>query len=130
MAEGWLKHLAGDRYEVFSAGMEPTRVHPLAIEVMQEVGIDISDQRSKSVREILGRHAFHIVVPVCEQAHKQCPSIYPTFQENIEYWPFPDPEAAEGSEEEKLEKFREARDGIGKKIKSWLESENNYSVGH
>lgn len=121
MAEGWLRHLAEDRFEVFSAGMEPTRVHPLAAKVMAEAGVDISGQRSKSVKEVLGRHAFAHIFIVCEQANEQCPSIYPTFMDNFVFWPFDDPEAVEGSEEEKLEKFREVRDLIRDRIASWLE---------
>ncbi|MFH1118129.1 MAG: arsenate reductase ArsC [Pseudomonadota bacterium] len=122
IAEAWLRHLAGDRFEVFSAGMEPTRVHPLAGRVMHEAGVDLTNHRSKSVTEILGRHAFAHIFTVCEQANRQCPRIYPTFMNNLVHWPFEDPEAFEGSEEEKQAKFREVRDQIRDRIKTWLDA--------
>lgn len=112
MSEGFLKDLTGDAYDVYSAGMEPTEVHPLAIRVMSEVGVDISAQRSKSVKEVLGRHVFGHVIFVCEEANKNCPRIYPNIGGKLLYWPFEDPEAYEGSEEERLEKFRQVRDQI------------------
>lgn len=120
MAEGWLRHLAGELFEVFSAGMEPTRVHPLAIKVMEESGIDITGQRSKSIKDVLGRYAFAHIFTVCEQANRQCPRTYPTVMNNLVFWPFEDPESFDGPEEEKLAKFREVRDQIRDRIKKWL----------
>ncbi|MEW6139526.1 MAG: arsenate reductase ArsC [Thermodesulfobacteriota bacterium] len=120
MAEGFLRALAGDRFEVFSAGMDPSEVHPLAIRVMKEVGVDISNQRSKGVKEFLGRHVFAHIFTVCEAAHQRCPSVYPSFMNNVELWRFEDPEAFQGTEEERIAKFREVRDQILAKIRAWL----------
>jgi arsenate reductase (thioredoxin) len=118
MAEAMLRKHAGDRYEALSAGMEPTTVHPLAIRAMNEVGIDISGQRSKSVKEYLGRIAQGHVVFVCAKAEKNCPYLYPLLVP--ESWPFEDPAACQGTEEECLEKFRQVRDQIEARIKAWL----------
>ncbi len=118
MAEALLRKHGGDGYEARSAGLEPTTVHPLAIRVMNEIGIDISGQRSKSVKEYLSRIPVGHVIFVCQRAEKNCPYLYPP--QVPESWPFEDPAAAEGSEEERLQKFREARDQIDQRIRSWL----------
>src|SRR5688572_31633040 len=88
MAEGLLRHLAGDRFEVASAGVSPTRVRPEAIEAMREIGIDISTHRSKSVEE-LGGLEFDYVITVCDNANEQCP-VYPAETTRI-HWSFDDP---------------------------------------
>jgi arsenate reductase len=118
MAEALLRRHAGDRYEPLSAGMEPTTVHSLAIRAMSEIGIDISGQRSKSVKEYLGRVALGHVIFVCARAEKNCPYLYPPLAP--ESWPFEDPAAGQGTEEECLEKFRHVRDQIEARIKTWL----------
>ncbi len=118
MAEGLLRKHAGDRYEALSAGLEPTTVHPLAIRAMNEVGIDISGQRSKSVKEYLGKIALGHVIFVCARAEKNCPYLYPPLVP--ESWPFEDPAACQGTEEERLERFRQVRDQIEARIKAWL----------
>ncbi len=120
MAEGFLKNKAKGRLEVFSAGVEPSEVNPKAIEVMQEIGIDISDQRSKGMQEVLGRHNFAYVIFVCEKAEQTCPRIYPTIGGELISWPFDDPASFKGSEEEVLNKFRAVRDKIGDRIDQWL----------
>lgn len=120
MAEGFLKNKAKGRLQVFSAGVEPTEVNPKAIEVMKEIGIDISDQRSKAMQEVLGRHNFAYVIFVCEKAEQTCPRIYPTIGGELISWPFDDPASFTGSEEEVMNKFREVRDKIGEKIDQWL----------
>lgn len=109
MAEGLLRYDAGDQFEVFSAGVEPTEVRPLAIAAMQEAGIDISGQRSKSVDEFTGQE-FHYVVTVCDNANQQCP----TFQGKTEriHWSIQDPAVAVGNEEERLRVFRRIRDEL------------------
>src|SRR5579883_657399 len=88
MAEGWLRHLAGDRFEAHSAGTEATQVHPLAIRVMAEVGIDISGQHSKTIEEYLGQ-PFDWVITVCDQAAEACP-LFPGGGERL-HWSLLDP---------------------------------------
>lgn len=109
MGEGLLKHDAGDRFEVSSAGTHPSQVRPEAIAVMQEIGIDISTQRSKSVDEFAGEE-FDYVLTVCDQARETCP-IYPGHGHRLHH-AFADPAAVKGSEEERLDAFRKIRDEI------------------
>ncbi len=118
MAEGLLKKLAGDKFEVYSAGIEATRVHPFAIEVMKEIGIDISSYKSKSAKDFLGEH-FGYIITVCDDAKEKCPT-FPDVSVRM-HWPFEDPTKASGSDEEKLEVFRKVRDQIKNKIIDWLE---------
>jgi arsenate reductase len=122
MAEALLRKHAGDRYEALSAGLEPTQVQPLAIRVMNEIGIDISGQRSKSVKEYLSRVAVGKVIFVCAKAEKNCPYLYPSL--TPESWPFEDPAACQGTEEECLAKFRDVRDQIEERIKAWLAAQS------
>jgi len=119
MAEGILRKLVGDRFNVYSAGLDPDRIHPLVEPVMNEIGIDISAQRSKSVQEYLGKLTAHHVIVVCEHVERNCPKLYPGFGERI-YWPFDDPAAATGTYQERLEKFREIRDQIDDKLRAWI----------
>ena len=121
MAEALLRKHADDRFEVLSAGIESTSVNPLAIKAMMELGIDISEQRSKSVKEFLGKRGFQHVIFVCDKAEQQCPRMWPGTAK-IQSWPFEDPAAVHGSEEERLAKFREVRDLIEAKILTWLGS--------
>ncbi|MCR4432690.1 MAG: arsenate reductase ArsC [Caldiserica bacterium] len=114
MAEGYLKKRYGEYFEAYSAGTEPTSVHPLAVRVMREMGIDISEHRSKSVREFLNHH-FDLVITVCDSAREACP-FFPGAKKYI-HAGFPDPAIIEGTEEEKLAAFREVRD----QIISWIE---------
>jgi arsenate reductase len=109
MAEGLLRHDAGDRFEVASAGVEPSEVKPLAIRAMDEIGIDISGQRSKSVDEYSGQD-FDYVLTVCDNANQQCP-VFPGNTQRI-HWSIEDPAAAVGNEEEQLKVFRRVRDGL------------------
>ncbi|HNT30364.1 MAG TPA: arsenate reductase ArsC [bacterium] len=113
MAEGMLRSLASDRFDVFSAGVNPTHVHPLAIRVMQEISIDISRQRSKSIDEFLGQE-FDYVITLCDDTRQTCP-FFPGAHELL-HWSVPDPAEASGSEEETLAVVRTARDYIHKKI--------------
>jgi arsenate reductase len=115
MAEGLLRSLAGDRYEVFSAGTEPGRVHPYAVRVMAEIGMDISLHRSKNVDEFAG-HPIDMVITVCDHAKETCP-IFPGVAQNI-HQSFEDPSALTGSEESILAGFRRIRD----EIKGWMVS--------
>jgi arsenate reductase len=107
MAEGLLRHDAGDRFEVASAGTKPSRVRPEAIAVMRELGIDIAGHRSKSVDEFAGQ-AFDYVLTVCDNARESCP-VFPGKTVRI-HRSFADPAALEGSEEERLDLFRRVRD--------------------
>jgi len=107
MAEGLLRHDAGDRFEVFSAGTKPSQVRPQAIAVMCELGIDISGHRSESVDEYTAQH-FDYVLTVCDNAKESCP-IFPSGTALI-HQNFEDPAALRGSEEEKLALFRRVRD--------------------
>ena len=111
MAEGLLRHEAGDRFEVFSAGTKPSQVRPEAIEVMAELGIDISTHRSKSVDEFAGQ-ALDYVITVCSNANETCP-VFPGATRRL-HWPFDDP-AAEG-----VAAFRRIRDQIHARIMSFL----------
>ena len=107
MAEGLLRHDAGDRFEVESAGTKPSHVRPEAIAVMRELGIDISGHRSKSVDEFTGQQ-FDYVLTVCDNAKESCP-IFPGKTVTIHH-NFEDPAALQGSEEERLAVFRRVRD--------------------
>ncbi|HLL72869.1 MAG TPA: arsenate reductase ArsC [Pyrinomonadaceae bacterium] len=109
MAEGLLKNDGAGRFEVFSAGVSPGRVRPEAIEAMREVGIDISNQRSKSVEEFAGQ-AFDYVITICDNAREQCP-VFPSETTRI-HWSFDDPAAAIGDEAERLSVFRRVREEI------------------
>ena len=114
MAEGLMNHLHGDRYQAFSAGTEPGTVHPLAVKVMAEIGIDISAHRSKHLREFAGRE-MDLVVTVCDNAREACP-FFPGAKEN-RHESFPDPSAVSGSDDKKLAAFRVTRDAI----RTWIE---------
>jgi len=118
MAEGFLRHYAGDEYDVYSAGLEPRPVNPLAVDVMREVGIDISGQTSKGVRDYLGRVHFGFIITVCTDAERNCP-IFPGVSIRL-YWPFDDPAAATGTEEQRRAVFRRVRDEIGAAVQTWL----------
>jgi arsenate reductase len=109
MAEGLLRHDAGDRFEVFSAGTEPTHVRPEAVAVMRELGIDISAHRSKSVNEFTSQR-FDYVLTVCDKARETCP-IFPAETATIHH-NFEDPAAVQGSDDEPLAVFRRVRDEI------------------
>jgi arsenate reductase len=117
MAEGFLRHFAGDRFEVASAGTEATRVHPLAIRAMREVGIDLGAQTSKTVDSLLNRH-WDYVITVCDHANERCP-LFPGPTTRI-HWSFDDPSQATGSEEARLATFRRIRDAIENRLKEWL----------
>ena len=122
MAEAILKQLAGDKFEVESAGLEPGRLNPLAVEVMREIGIDISENKTKSVFDFYkqGKH-YDFVVTVCDESQSgQCP-VFPGAIERL-HWSFADPSIFTGSWEDKLAKTKEVRNQIEAKIKDWLNS--------
>ncbi len=113
MAEGLLRHLAGDRFDAYSAGTEATAVRPLAIRAMAELGIDISGQESKTLDRYLGQ-PFDAVITVCDQANEACP-VFLGAKERL-HWSFPDPATAAGTEEEQLAVYRAVRDAIRARI--------------
>ena len=117
MAEGLLRHLAGDRFEVFSAGIAPSFVRPQAIAVMNEIGVDISGHRSKSLDEFLDR-PLDYVITVCDHASRRCP-VFPGSVRRI-HWSIDDP-VISGSEETQLEAFRRARDELQKRIRRFID---------
>jgi arsenate reductase len=120
MAQGWLEHLAGDRFAVHSAGVDPGTLNPLAVEVMREVGLDISHHVAEGIDAYLGKVPIYHLIIVCDKASLTCPRIWPGARQRHE-WLFDDPSAATGSEEEKLEVFRRVRDEIKAKIELWLQ---------
>jgi len=120
MAEALLKKYARDRFEVYSAGYEPTDINPFTRQVMEEAGLDLSDQNAKGVKEYLGKINFAYVIIVCDRAEKTCPTAFPSISRQRLFWPFEDPAAFEGTDEEKLAKFREIRDQIEHRILQWL----------
>jgi arsenate reductase len=113
MAEGILRHIAGDRFDVESAGTKPSHVRPEATEVMSEIGIDISSHRSKSVDEFTSQ-LFDYVITVCDNAKETCP-VFPGRAVRV-HWSFDDPAVAVGSYEERLAAFRVVRDQIHDKL--------------
>jgi arsenate reductase len=115
MAEGLLRDLAGDHFEVFSAGTGVTRVRREAISVMTEIGMDISSQESKTLERYL-REPFDLVITVCDDANEACP-VFPGARERL-HWSFPDPSRAEG--ERRLAAFRQVRDQIRSRIENEL----------
>ena len=119
MAEAILRHHAGDRFEVHSAGTEPKGVNPLTIRVLKEAGIDTAGLASKNTMDFLGRVQVHHAIIVCDKAQQSCPRIQP-FALRTHYWPFPDPGAATGPEPARLEVFRDVRDQIDARIQQWL----------
>ena len=119
MAEGLLRHQAGDRFEVFSAGTKPSQVRPEASAVMHEIGIDISSHRSKSVDEFIGR-PFDYVITVCDNANAACP-VFPGNTQRM-HWSLEDPAAVQGTEAERKAAFRKIRDQIRERIRAFTAS--------
>ncbi len=117
MAEGLLRYFGNNKFEVFSAGTHPSVVHPLAIEAMKEIGIDISNHRSKHVSEFLGQN-FDYVITVCDKAKESCPT-FPGQVKRI-HWSFEDPAEATGTKEERMKVFRKVRDEIKEHILSFI----------
>jgi arsenate reductase len=113
MAEGYLRHAAGDQFEAMSAGIEPKGLHPLSIEAMRELGIDISQHASKNVVTLLGQHVPYVVT-VCDEARERCP-IFPGTWKFL-HWSFDDPAVAVGRHDEQLAVFRRVRDEIIRQI--------------
>jgi arsenate reductase len=121
MAEAFLRHHAGDRFEAHSAGCDAAdEIHPYVEEVMREVGIDTSGQRPKGLRTYMGKVGFNYSIIVCARAEKNCPKTFPGVGTRL-VWIFDDPRGEDVPEEERLNKFREIRDEIEQKMLDWLE---------
>ncbi|MCS7283754.1 MAG: arsenate reductase ArsC [Anaerolineae bacterium] len=123
MAEGLVNHFLGDQWEAYSAGTHPSGyVHPLAVQAMQELGIDISHQRSKSVEEFRTQ-SFDVVITLCDSAAQECPAWLGPGK--AIHMGFPDPAAAEGLLEDRMEAFRRVRDSIQEKVLRYLREEHS-----
>ena len=120
MAEGFLRALAGDRFEVASAGTEATRVHPLAIRAMADVSIDISGHASKVVDALVDQ-PWDYVITVCDAANEACP-VFPRKSSRL-HWSFEDPSRAAGSDAQRLDVFRRVRDQIARRITDWIKTQ-------
>jgi arsenate reductase len=119
IAEALLRKYAGDHFQVYSAGLEPKGLNPYTVRVMDEIGIDVRGQRSKDVREYMGRMHFGYLITVCSHAEAHCPTTFPDISQRL-HWAFDDPAAVKGMDDEKLAKFREVRNQIDERIRSWL----------
>ncbi|MBL8056232.1 MAG: arsenate reductase ArsC [Anaerolineales bacterium] len=119
LGEALLRHRAGDRFEVHSAGLEPKGVNPYTLRVLAELGLDASGQTSKPLSQYLGRVHFGYVIIVCADADEKCPAVFPGMGQRLR-WPFEDPAAAEGPDEVRLAKFRAIRDQIDQRLQGWL----------
>jgi arsenate reductase len=118
MAEGFLRHFAGDRFDVASAGTRPAALNPGAVDAMREVGVDIAQHRSKSVDEFAGQRFDHVIT-VCDRARESCP-IFPGAT-RLDHWSFDDPAEATGTSEERMAVFRRVRDEIAARIQRFLD---------
>lgn len=118
MAEALLRKYAGEHFEVYSAGLEPKGINPYTVRVLDEIGVDTSHHSSKTLDSFIGRVHFGYLITVCSNAEDNCP-IFPGMGVRL-HWPFEDPAAFVGSEEETLAKFREVRDQIDARVRAWL----------
>lgn len=119
MAEAFLRKYTGDRFEVYSAGLEPSLINPLTVRVMEEIGVDMTGYYAKGLDTFLGKVHFAYLITVCSRADEKCP-IFPGMGQRL-HWPFDDPAALQGSEGEKLVKFRQVRDEIEAKVKEFAQ---------
>ena len=129
MAEAILRAYAGDRYEAYSAGVEPKGyILPEVLTVMREHGLNLAGQTSKSVKEYLGKMHFAYVITLCAEAEENCPTVFLNMGQH-EHWPFDDPAAFEGSEAAHLVLVREIRDQIEARLQQWLASQGVPAMG-
>lgn len=127
MAEAWLRHLAGDRFEAHSAGLEPKGINPYTVRVMAERGLDLAGHESKDLRVYLGHVHFGVLITVCDHAEENCPTSFLGVGQHL-HWSLQDPAAFVGSEEETLEKFRATRDEIETRVTAWLAEQTDETV--
>lgn len=118
MAEAYLRSQAGDRFEVFSAGLEPKGIHPLTLQVLAEIGVDTTSLYSKPLSTFVDRQSFDFLITLCADAEERCP-YFPGTGVRL-HWPFDDPAAFQGSPSQRLAKFREVRGQIEARIREWL----------
>lgn len=119
IAEALLRKYASDRFEVYSAGLDPKGINPLTIEVMDEIGLDIRQQTSDSIKKYMMKESFRYVITVCAHADEQCPQAL--WHMGTKYhWPFDDPAKAAGTHDDQLMVFRRVRDEIDAKIQEWV----------
>lgn len=124
MAEAFLKHYAGDLFDVHSAGLEPKdQILPEVLMVMKERGVTMDGQVPKSVSEFLGKVVFAHTITVCGDAEENCPAIFLSMGKH-EHWPFDDPARFQGETSEKMEFTRKVRDQIDRRVLAWLEEQN------
>lgn len=123
LAEALLRHLAGGRFVAYSAGVRPSRLHPLTSDVLAERGIPTVGLRSKDLGELLGKIAFDHAFVVCDAAQRDCPQL-PQLAADQQFWPFPDPAAATGTRAERLATFRAVRDAIEARLRGWLRAQD------
>jgi arsenate reductase len=120
MAEALLRAKAGDRFDVYGAGLRPDQVHPLVPAVMNEIDIDVSGQWSEDVKDYLGRLVAHYLIVVCADAEEHCPRMFPGVGERL-FGPFDDPASVDSGNEDALAIFRRVRDQIAARLDQWLE---------
>ncbi len=122
MAEALLRKYGGDRFEAFSAGLEPREIHRYTRLVMDEAGISLNGQRSKHLSEYMGKAHFGYVITVCAQADKSCPAVFPGMGRRL-HWTFDDPAEFAGTRAQIVDKFRQVRDEIDRRIQAWLQEQ-------
>lgn len=121
MAEAFLNAIGGNRFEAFSAGLEPSVINPLTVTVMAEKGFDLSRNRSKGVDEFLNKVFIHHLITVCSHAEENCPRIWPGLVSHS-HWDLDDPAKAEGNDEARLSVFRRVRDEVEGLVRTWVET--------
>jgi arsenate reductase len=119
MGETLLRHIASDRINAYSAGTDPKGINPTAEQVLREIGVNTEGVRSKHVSELLGKLTFDYVIIVCDSANDSCPRTSPGMLNRL-FWPFDDPPAFQGSDDERLAKFRAVRDQIHARLRQWV----------
>ena len=127
MAEALLRHLAADRFEACSAGLDPTGVHPLVVSVLEEAEVDADGLRAKSVREFLGSRGVRYAVVLSQEQSESCPRIYPFATQTLR-WPIPDPLPSPGDRHDDPDRFRAVRDDIASRLREWLATLETRSV--
>ena len=120
MAEALLRARAGDRFDIRSAGVRPSALHPMTVAVMDEIGIDVAGADAEDLGSVIGGPPSDVAIVVCEQAERDCRDIYPFALTRL-YWPFDDPGDSEGSDADRLQRFRDVRDAIDRRIRQWLD---------
>jgi arsenate reductase (thioredoxin) len=122
MGEALLRRHAGNRVEACSAGLEPEGIHPYTKRALKEIGINLAGQYSKDLDQYKGKSTFGYLITVCAEAKEKCPADFPGISVHL-HWPFENLTAFAGTEEEKLERFREVRDQIDLRLRSWLQEQ-------